>query len=51
MTLKPPEDKSVVQRYLPVGDALVRYDWVGGLGVDVHAALPGVGSVVRCGVV
>ena len=39
MPLKPPEEKSVLQRYLPIVDWLPRYDWVGSLRYDVLAAL------------
>ncbi len=39
MPLKPPEEKSVLQRYLPIVDWLPRYDWAGSLRYDVLAAL------------
>jgi SulP family sulfate permease len=39
MALKPPEEKSVLQRYLPIVEWLPRYDWGGSLRFDVLAAL------------
>ncbi len=38
MPLKPPEEKSVLQRYLPIVDWLPKYDWVVSLRYDVLAA-------------
>jgi high affinity sulfate transporter 1 len=39
MALKPPEEKTVVQRYLPIADWLPKYDWGGWLRFDLIAAL------------
>ena len=39
MPLRPPEEKSVLQRYLPIVDWLPKYDWVESLRYDVLAAL------------
>jgi high affinity sulfate transporter 1 len=39
MPLKPPEEKSVLQRYLPIVDWLPKYDWARSLRYDVLAAL------------
>jgi len=39
MALKPPEEKTVLQRYLPIVDWLPKYDWSGSLRFDVLAAL------------
>jgi high affinity sulfate transporter 1 len=39
MALKPPEEKSVVQRYLPIADWLPKYDWGGWIRFDLIAAL------------
>jgi len=39
MALKPPEEKTVLQRYLPIVEWLPRYDWGGSLRFDVIAAL------------
>jgi high affinity sulfate transporter 1 len=39
MALKPPEEKSVLQRYLPIVDWLPKYDWGGSLRFDILAAL------------
>jgi len=39
MVLKPPEEKSVLQRYLPIVDWLPKYDWGGWLRYDLLAAL------------
>ena len=39
MALKPPEEKSVVQRYIPIVDWLPRYDWGGWVRFDLIAAL------------
>jgi high affinity sulfate transporter 1 len=39
MPLTPPEEKSVLQRYLPIVDWLPKYDWAGSLRYDVLAAL------------
>jgi MFS superfamily sulfate permease-like transporter len=37
--LKPPEEKTVLQRYLPIVEWLPKYDWGGSLRFDVIAAL------------
>jgi high affinity sulfate transporter 1 len=39
MPLKRPEDKTTLQRYLPIVDWLPKYDWAGSLRYDVLAAL------------
>ena len=39
MVLKPPEEKSAVQRYLPIADWLPKYDWRGAIRFDLIAAL------------
>jgi high affinity sulfate transporter 1 len=39
MALKPPEEKTLLQRYLPIVDWLPKYDWGGSLRFDVLAAL------------
>ena len=39
MPLRPPEEKTVLQRYLPIVDWLPKYDWVESLRYDVLAAL------------
>jgi SulP family sulfate permease len=39
MALKPPEEKTVLQRYLPIVDWLPKYDWAGSIRYDVLAAL------------
>jgi MFS superfamily sulfate permease-like transporter len=39
MALKPPEEKTVLQRYLPIVEWLPKYDWGGSLRFDVIAAL------------
>jgi len=39
MALKPPEEKTVLQRYLPIAGWLPRYDWGRTLRFDVIAAL------------
>ncbi|MGI9603041.1 MAG: SulP family inorganic anion transporter [Acidimicrobiales bacterium] len=39
MALKPPEEKTALQRYLPVVDWLPKYDWGSALRFDVIAAL------------
>ena len=39
MPLIPPEEKSALQRYLPIVDWLPRYDWARSLRFDVLAAL------------
>jgi hypothetical protein len=41
MPLTPPEEKSILQRYLPIVDWLPKYDWVGSLRYDVLSALTG----------
>ena len=40
MALKPPEEKTALQRYLPIVDWLPRYNW-GDIRFDVLAALRG----------
>ena len=35
MALKPPEEKTLLQRYLPIVDWLPKYDWGGTLRYDV----------------
>ena len=39
MPLRPPEEKTTLQRYLPIVDWLPEYDWAGTLRYDVIAAL------------
>ena len=39
MPLKPPEEKSILQRYLPIVHWLPKYDWAESLRYDVLAAL------------
>jgi high affinity sulfate transporter 1 len=39
MVLKPPEEKTAVQRYLPIADWLPKYDWGGWIRFDLIAAL------------
>ena len=39
MALKPPEEKTALQRYLPIVDWLPKYDWGGSLRFDLIAAL------------
>ena len=39
MVLKPPEEKTVLQRYLPIVDWLPKYRWGEWLRFDVLAAL------------
>jgi high affinity sulfate transporter 1 len=39
MALKPPEEKTALQRYLPIVDWLPKYDWGGSLRFDILAAL------------
>jgi high affinity sulfate transporter 1 len=39
MALKPPDEKTVLQRYLPIVDWLPKYDWGGSLRFDILAAL------------
>ena len=39
MALKPPEDKTALQRYLPIADWLPKYDWGGAIRFDLIAAL------------
>jgi high affinity sulfate transporter 1 len=39
MALKPPEEKTVLQKYLPIVDWLPKYDWSGSLRFDILAAL------------
>ena len=39
MPLTPPEEKTVLQRYLPIVDWLPKYDWGGSFRFDVIAAL------------
>jgi high affinity sulfate transporter 1 len=39
MALKPPEEKTVLQRYLPIVDWLPKYDWAGSLRFDLLAGL------------
>ena len=39
MALKPPEEKTVVQRYLPTGDRLPKHNWTGWVRSDLLTAL------------
>jgi high affinity sulfate transporter 1 len=39
MAMKPPEEKTALQRYLPIVDWLPKYDWSGSIRFDLIAAL------------